>query len=564
MYNVSKTLISILQSFQVKRMLTTVPQHYDRIMLNIESNDCLEKNEDIRKYTLNTSLYKIDENTFKLYSQTDIETLQYPWLPKAKIILKEIFKKDDFLPSQLDAIQAIMKKKDCLIIKSTGGGKSLCYQLPSLLIKGFCIVITPLISLVDDQIIKLNKLGIPCIAINKNMIIEERKKLLDDLMNDKINYKLIYITPEQYAYSRKIKKILRTNCDNGKLSFIAIDEIHCLKDWGETFRGSYNSLKNLKKRIKCPVIGLTATATNEYIEYFQKHLILKNPVIIRSTIMRHNLTYQSILKEKDSLTQIYDIIKSSFSDQSGIIYCLSRKESEKLASYLIKKGIKASFYHGRMCNNEKDNTLKDWLEGKIKIIVGTNAFGMGIDKENVRFIIHHTMPLRIFDYIQETGRAGRDGLPATCIVLFDIYDIVRRIKLNIDKPNADKDILEIINFFYSKKCKKKIIADIFDETFNENICRKNCKYCNKSIEEDYCYSEKLLNSIFEDAKMILHTSKQNITQKKLSASLQKLRPHWNQKEMDMLLTNLILKGKLKFNPQKISGTKQTYIQSYES
>uniref|UniRef100_A0AAF5DDE8 DNA 3'-5' helicase n=1 Tax=Strongyloides stercoralis TaxID=6248 RepID=A0AAF5DDE8_STRER len=561
MYNLSRTLLPIIKSFQVRRMLITTFDCYRRPTVNIESNNCLKKNNAIEDVKHNKSISKSINELPKLFSETDFETIQYPWLPEARKILKEIFKKDDFLPSQLEAIKSVMSGKDCLIIKSTGGGKSLCYQLPCLLKNGFCIVITPLLSLINDQLIKLKNLQIPSITINSSLTDEERDKIFDDIMNDKVNYKIIYITPEQYAYSKKIRTLIKKNSSNGKLLYIAIDEIHCLKDWAGTFRGTYNSLKRIKKRIKCPVIGLTATATDEYIEYFQENLILKKPVIVRSTVMRHNLIYQSIWKEKNSPLQIYNIIKSRFSNQSGIVYCLSRKESEKLASYLIKNGISASHYHGMMCKDERNQILQDWLDEKIRIVVGTNAFGMGIDKDNVRFIIHHTIPSRMFDYIQETGRAGRDGLPSTCIALFNIYDITRRIKLNINKPEAVSNTLQIINFLYSQNCKKKVIATMFNETFDEDSCRKNCETCNQSLEEIQVGSEKLLNTILGDTKKILKNPKENITQKKLSTSIQKNRPHWSKKEIDMLLTNLILKGNLKLIPQMIAGTKQTYIKN---
>uniref|UniRef100_A0A0K0F160 ATP-dependent DNA helicase n=1 Tax=Strongyloides venezuelensis TaxID=75913 RepID=A0A0K0F160_STRVS len=531
-------------------------------MLNIEHDESLEKVPDAQKIIPKKSTDICIESNLRSivhFPKIPLEAEIYPWLVDARRILKETFKKSDFLPSQLDAITAIMEGKDCLIIKSTGGGKSLCYQLPSLLKNGYCIVISPLLSLINDQIIKLNDLGIPSISINSIMPREEYKNVLHDLENQIINYKIIYITPEQYAYGRRLRKLIKKNSEDGMLSFIAIDEIHCLKDWGETYRETYKALRNLRNRVKCPVVGLTATANDDHIEYFKKNLILKKPVLLKNTVVRNNLSYQSVWKEKDSALQVSEIIKSRFFNQSGIVYCLSVKESEKLGEYLRINGISATFYHGKLDSDKRKEVLQDWLDEKIKVIVSTSAFGMGVDKQNVRFIIHHTMPSRIADFVQETGRAGRDGLPSICLTLFNIYDVTRRIKLNINKPDILEDIHKMVKLLYSNNCKRKAIAASFDETFNEEKCRRQCESCNCSIDDIHGGSKKLLNMILDDSKEILKNPDKNITQKKLSTALWKKRHHWSKDEIDMFLTSLIMEKNLTFKVNKNAESRQAYI-----
>uniref|UniRef100_A0A0N5BIR9 ATP-dependent DNA helicase n=1 Tax=Strongyloides papillosus TaxID=174720 RepID=A0A0N5BIR9_STREA len=564
MYKLSKTLLPVvIKSCCVKRIvISTFGCYHNKAMLNIEHDESLEKLPDAQKIIPNKSTdVCIGSNLRSIvhFPKIPLEALQYPWLADARRILKETFKKSDFLPLQLEAITTIMEGKDCLIIKSTGGGKSLCYQLPALLKNGYCIVISPLLSLMNDQIIKLNDLGIPSIALNSLLPRDEYKNVLDDLENQIMNYKIIYITPEQYAYGRRLKKLIKMNSKDGMLSFIAIDEIHCLKDWGETYRGTYKALRNLRNRVKCPVVGLTATANNEHIEYFKKNLIFKKPVVLKSTVIRNNLFYQRIWKEKDSSLQVYEIIKSRFFNQTGIVYCLSIKESEKLGEYLRVNGISATFYHGKLDRDKRNQILQDWLDEKIKVIVSTSAFGMGVDKGNVRFVIHHAMPSRIVDFVQETGRAGRDGLPSTCLTLFNIYDATRRIKLNINKPDILEDIHQMVKLLNSNNCKRRAIATSFDETFDEEECRKECESCNCSIDDIHGGSKKLLNKILDDSKEILKNPNENITQKKLTKALWKMRRHWTKDEIDMFLTSLIMEKKLTFKVNKNAESRQAYI-----
>lgn len=393
--------------------------------------------------------------------------------------LKNIFGYNSFKGEQLKIIKSLLKGKDCFVIMPTGGGKSLCYQLPALMLDGTAIIISPLIALMKNQVDAIRNFGTDLgIAhfLNSSLTRTEIKIVKDDLLSGKT--KLLYVAPESLTKEENIDFFQDIN-----ISFYAIDEAHCISEWGHDFRPEYRRIRTIIDAIgkKVPVIALTATATPKVQSDIQKNLSMDKADISISSFNRPNLYYEIREKTPNIDKEIVKFIKSN-SGKSGIIYCLSRKKVEELASFLQVNKIRALPYHAGLDSATRVNNQDAFLMEKAEIIVATIAFGMGIDKPDVRFVIHYDMPKSLEGYYQETGRSGRDDGEGLCIAFYDYKDLYKLEKFSNKKSVAEQEIVkqllaETASYAESTSCRRKHLLHYFGENYEEETCN-NCDNCN--------------------------------------------------------------------------------------
>jgi len=342
---------------------------------------------------------------------------------KALSILKKYWGYDSFLPNQESIIKSIFEQKDTVALIPTGGGKSLCFQIPALALEGTCIVISPLIALIDDQIQRLKSLDIPAEGLHSGLDKTRKDDIIAGLFDGRL--KLLYISPEKLQ-SEKFRKIL----ERIKLSFIAVDEAHCISQWGYDFRPDYLKISNIKELFPgIPIAAFTATANKKTLKDIIKHLDLNRPKVIKGSFLKSNLSFGVIETEKK--IRVLNLLLKEF-DGSGIIYMRSRRGTVFLADLLKKNGENVSYYHAGMNPESRRKVQSDWLNNKVRVIVSTTAFGMGIDKPDVRFVIHFDLPGSIEEYYQETGRAGRDGKKSDVVLVYNKNDLSVLKKNNLD------------------------------------------------------------------------------------------------------------------------------------
>ncbi len=330
-----------------------------------------------------------------------------------KDILQHYWGYNTFRGSQEQVIDNILKQKDILALLPTGGGKSICYQIPALAQEGLCIVISPLIALIQDQVNNLKEKGIKAIAITGGIPFDEISNLLDNCVFG--NYKFLYLSPERLQQEVVKERILQMN-----INLIAIDEAHCISQWGNDFRPAYRNCSILREMFpSIPILALTATATKKVSKDIMENLQFRSNTIIKDSFSRDNIAFK-VLWNEDKLYQLKQLCSQT--TKSSIVYVRSRRLSEQIASYLKDNGFSSTFFHGGMSKKEKEKKLNNWLSNKTKIIVATNAFGMGIDKPDVNLVVHYQIPDSIENYYQEAGRAGRDGNAANAILLLNKED----------------------------------------------------------------------------------------------------------------------------------------------
>ena len=328
-------------------------------------------------------------------------------------VLKQYWGYDEFRPLQEDIIHSILEGKDTLALMPTGGGKSICFQVPALLQEGICIVISPLIALMKDQVENLRSRGIEAIAIFSGMNYREVDIALDNCIFGKI--KFLYLAPE-----RLYSDLVRERIKYMKVNLFAIDEAHCISQWGYDFRPSYLQLADLKNlHGNVPILALTATATPRVVEDIQAQLQFANPNVLQKSFARQNLAYMAI-HEENKMDRMLRIIKKT--GGSGVVYVRNRRETQEVARYLVNNGVPADFYHAGLAMQDRERKQNDWTSNRVRVIVATNAFGMGIDKADVRFVIHIDIPDSLEAYYQEAGRAGRDGKKAFPVLLYQQED----------------------------------------------------------------------------------------------------------------------------------------------
>lgn len=396
---------------------------------------------------------------------------------KLKTALKEYFGFDTFKSNQEAIIKSLLEGKNVFVLMPTGGGKSLCYQLPSLIMEGTAIVISPLIALMKNQVDTIRHMsqhdGVAHF-INSSLTRSQVEKVKDDIKAGIT--KLLYVAPESLTKESNID-FLKTI----KISFYAVDEAHCISEWGHDFRPEYRKIRPIINNIgNAPVIALTATATEKVATDIRKNLGIMDAVTYKSSFNRPNLYYEIRPKTKDIDRDIIKFIKQR-PECSGIIYCLSRKKVEELAEILRANGIKAEAYHAGMDSATRSKTQDDFLMERINVIVATIAFGMGIDKPDVRFVIHYNIPKSLEGYYQETGRAGRDGGEGRCIAFYSRKDLKKLEKFMEGKPVAEQDIgrqllKETAAYAESSLCRRKLLLHYFGENYDKDNCG-NCDNC---------------------------------------------------------------------------------------
>jgi ATP-dependent DNA helicase RecQ len=382
--------------------------------------------------------------------------------------LKENFGFEKFRPNQEEIINTVLSGQDTLAIMPTGGGKSICFQLPALVFPGITIVISPLIALMKDQVDSLKANGIPACFINSSQTDGEQQSHIQDLKDNKV--KLVYLAPESLSY-------LDNAFGQLTVSLIAIDEAHCISAWGHDFRPAYTNLGYLKNRFpSTPILALTATADKATRKDISDQLNLKNPKVFVASFDRKNLSLE-VRPALDRVKQIMDFIKDK-PNESGIIYCLSRKTTEELAEKLQKIGVKAKAYHAGLDNKIRSKTQDEFINDDCQVVCATIAFGMGIDKSNVRWVIHYNLPKNIEGYYQEIGRAGRDGLPSET-VLFESYgDVIQLQKFASEGLNSEVQLAKLDRmkqYADALSCRRKILLSYFGELVTENC--GNCDIC---------------------------------------------------------------------------------------
>lgn len=404
-----------------------------------------------------------------------IEQLEH----KTKDVLKQVFGFNGFRGTQEPIIKNLLEGNDTFVIMPTGAGKSLCYQLPAVVLPGTAIVISPLIALMKNQVDQLQALGVNARFLNSTLSKSEAKIVKKETIEQKV--KLLYVAPESLTKEDTVNFLLKAN-----ISFIAVDEAHCISEWGHDFRPEYRRIKSIVQQLgNHPIIALTATATPKVQIDIQKNLNMEAAALYMSSFNRTNLYYE-IRPKQDIKKQLIRFVKEQ-KGRSGIVYCLSRKKVEEIAEFLKVNDINAAPYHAGLESAVRMRNQDGFLNEDIDVIVATIAFGMGIDKPDVRFVVHYDVPKSLEGYYQETGRAGRDGIDSKCLMFFSHNDINKLDKFNKDKPIQEKEnarllLQEMTSFAESAVCRRVQLLHYFGESFSKDDCN-NCDNCYHPTEQ---------------------------------------------------------------------------------
>ena len=410
-------------------------------------------------------------------------------------LLKQYFGFTTFRPLQEEIIRDSLAGRDIFALLPTGGGKSLCFQLPALARDGLTVVVSPLIALMKDQVDALQAAGVPATFLNSSLAPEESRRRLRGLHQGE--YRLLYAAPERLMLSGVIDDLARWN-----VRLIAIDEAHCISEWGHDFRPEYRQIADLREHFPdVPFMALTATATERVRADIVTLLKLRDPRRYVASFNRPNLTYRVLAKSKP-YDQLLDFLRSRRRD-SGIVYCQSRKSAEHLAANLTEDGIPAKPYHAGLTPKQRTEHQEQFLRDDIRVISATIAFGMGINKPNVRFVVHYDLPKNIEGYYQETGRAGRDGLPAECILLFSPGDVVKQTRFIDEKPDpqeqqiAREQLQQMVHYAESAGCRRVELLRYFGETYPAETCG-GCDNCLSPREtfNGTLAAQKLLSCVY--------------------------------------------------------------------
>ncbi len=402
--------------------------------------------------------------------------------PDLSAVLKQAFGFSSFRPLQREIMEDSLTGRDVFALLPTGGGKSLCYQLPALIRTGLTLVVSPLIALMKDQVDAMEAIGIPATFLNSSLDAEESRRRLQKL--EEGHYRLLYVAPERLVFSDFLQDLKRWN-----IALVAVDEAHCISEWGHDFRPEYRRLAELRDVFpEAPILALTATATARVREDIIRQLRLKNAAVYVAGFNRPNLTYRVLAKGK-AYEQVVDYLKGRPSE-CGIIYCQSRKTAERLAERLDQRGIRARPYHAGLGTEARSRNQELFIRDEVRVICATVAFGMGIHKSNVRFVIHYDLPKNIEGYYQETGRAGRDGLPAECLLLFGAGDTVKYARFIEEKPDpreqeiARRQLQQIVHYAESAVCRRVELLRYFGENTGG---AGNCGACDNCLSPRTAY-----------------------------------------------------------------------------
>ena len=408
--------------------------------------------------------------------------------------LKKHFGHDQFRPLQREIVQDALAGQDVFVLMPTGGGKSLCFQLPALMREGLTIVVSPLIALMKDQVDALQTSGIPATYLNSTLNREEAKARWRGLHRGE--YRMLYVAPERLMLDAFLERALNWN-----IAQLAIDEAHCISEWGHDFRPEYRELKKLRKHLPdVPLMALTATATERVRADIVKELKLRDPRCYVASFNRPNLTYRVVPKSAP-YEQLLAFIRSRPND-SGIVYCASRKSTESLTRNLNEDGVNAKPYHAGLTTPERTKHQDAFLRDDVRVITATIAFGMGINKPNVRFVVHYDLPKNLESYYQETGRAGRDGLPSECILLFSPGDVAKQRHFIDEKSEKEARIAraqlqQMVHYAETRECRRGVLLEYFGEKFLPQSC-DSCDNCLQPREtfDGTVHAQKFLSCVY--------------------------------------------------------------------
>eukprot|EP00092_Neocalanus_flemingeri_P026366 GFUD01028582.1.p1 GENE.GFUD01028582.1~~GFUD01028582.1.p1 ORF type:complete len:664 (+),score=201.59 GFUD01028582.1:102-2093(+) len=423
------------------------------------------------------------EECDKLLGQ-DWGSKKFEWSERLNLARKEIFGLDSYRPDQLAVMNASMSGHDCILIMPTGGGKSLTYQLPAVISEGVTLVVSPLLSLMEDQLMALKRLGIKAAMLTGSSDGETKKNVMKDMLDPASDMKLLYVTPEKCSKSKQFMAKLQKMHQAGRFTRLAIDEVHCCSQWGHDFRPDYKFLGAMRAMFSdVPILGLTATSTAAVTKDVKDILRIPQAMVFMAGFNRPNLHYSVRLKPDvavDNYDYLANLVNEEFKGCSGIIYTTTVKEVETLHAELKARGARSGPYHAQMEAEARSRVHRMWAAGDIKVVVATVAFGMGIDKPDVRFVIHNTISRSMENFYQESGRAGRDNKPATCIMLWRLGDVFKQSPMVFTEKTGCEKLYNMVGYcLNTDTCRRNIIAEHFLESWEVVDCNKMCDNCEK-------------------------------------------------------------------------------------
>ncbi|CAF0835104.1 unnamed protein product [Rotaria sordida] len=527
-----------------------------------------------RQQKLRDSMKPNQQSTFNINSVEKWQRTDFPWSLNVDKVRTEIFKINSFRQWQLETINVTLSGHDCILIMPTGGGKSLCYQLPAVISDGITIVVSPLISLVEDQVYALRNLNIDARSLNTSTPRDQQAeimRILDGRNTTASTLKILYLTPEKIAKSKIIMAKLQKLYETNRFTRLIVDEVHCVSQYGHDFRPDYKYLSIFKRQFpNVSILGLTATATTKVMNDVRQILKIPHCILFRAPFNRKNLFYEVLHKSdvgKDAFTELVHCIQHRFDKQSGIVYCLSQKDAEDVCFELQRNSIKAGCYHAGLSAISRTRVHEKWLKNEVHIICATIAFGMGIDKPDVRFVIHHSLSKSIENFYQESGRAGRDDQQSHCILFFRFGDIFRLAPMAFsDKSgNGLTNLYSMISYCLNEsECRRKLIAKHFDEVWQSNDCNQMCDVCTRPstyiTKRNCCQEASIIIDYLEKNK------KQRLTPLKLieQISIKTMIKIDIQRLILQLIIDQYLKEDFHFTPYStvcyvIPGPKASYV-----